>query len=84
MANAEPLAAGRALRRGRDSGALAHLARLREVSRQIVAKLTSMIAGQVNLELSAVDAKQDRLVSFVTGKVVDQFNFGLGRHSSLP
>ena len=57
---------------------------LREVSRQVVAKLTSVIAGQVNLELSAVDAKQDRLVSFVAGKVVDQLDFGLGRHSSLP
>src|ERR1700760_460805 len=79
-----PLGAGRALRSGRDSGELAHLARLGEVSRQVVAKLTSVIAGQVNLELSAVDAKEDRLVSFVAGKVVDQFHFGLGRHSSLP
>jgi hypothetical protein len=49
-----------------------------------IAKLTSVIAGQVNLELPAVDAKQDRLVSFITGKIVDQFDFGLGRHSSLP
>src|SRR3954453_11589879 len=81
---AVPLAGGRALRRGRDGGEFGHLARLGEVPGQVVAKLTSVIAGQVDLELSAVDAKQDRLVSFVAGKVVDQFNFGLGRHSSLP